>query len=87
MNSLETPDLEQIPELVAKMIDTTEYPSQRYFFYFNVAVNDLLTLLFSFGTALHNKMTLEQLEELRTKRPDLIDNSTYIEVLYRIPYI
>lgn len=25
-------------------------------------------------------MTLEQLEELRAKRPELIDNTTYIEV-------
>ncbi len=38
-------------------------------------------LFSSFGTGLHNKMTLEQLEELRAKRPDLIDNSTYIEVI------
>jgi hypothetical protein len=30
LSSLETPDLEQVPELVAKMLDTKEYPSQRY---------------------------------------------------------
>lgn len=36
--------------------------------------------MISFGIALHHKMTLEQLEELRAKRPDLIDNTVYIEV-------